>query len=67
MLWFWFVIGLIMAVAGWFLLAYDDEICIKEYYFDSETLGMGMCFIGGILAVLMLFGNGIMWLGSTGV
>lgn len=66
MLWFWFVIGLIMAVAGILLIAYDDDICIKELYFDSETLGWGLAGVGGILAALMLFGNGIMWLISTG-
>ena len=66
MLWFWFVIGLIMAVIGVILYSYGDYIRIKKYSFDSEPMGIGICVIGGALAALMLFGNGIMCLVGTG-
>lgn len=65
-MWFWFALGLILAIAGTFTMAYDDYIKIKELSFDSEMLGVGLIAIGAILSGIMFIGLAITWLASLG-
>ena len=62
MLWFWFVVGLIIGTIGIFVLAYDGYLMIRGMEFDTEVLGWGLSIVGFVLAVLMMFGNGIVWM-----
>lgn len=66
MLWFWFVVGLIIGIIGIFTLAYDDYLIIRGLEFDSEVLGLGLSVVGFVLAVIMLLGNGIVWMNGLG-
>lgn len=61
MLWFWFIIGFALLVLGAFVMAYNDDVTIKGYEFDSEVLGACLMIIGGILTGVMLFALGINW------
>ena len=64
MCWFLFMVGLFLAILGSFIMASDYDIEIKEYSFDSDTLGACLLGIGSVLAVLMLVGIGIAWLNT---
>lgn len=63
-MWFWFVIGLILAIAGVIVMSSDADIEIGNVSFDACELGMGFAIIGGALAFFMLLGLGISGLAS---
>ena len=66
MLWFWFVVGLIIGVIGVFVMAYDGcNLAIGGMEFDTEILGQGMTIAGFVLAIIMLLGNGIVWMNGV--
>lgn len=66
MCWFLFVVGFIMAIGGVALAACYNDIEIKGYRFDNETIGWTITWIGVALAFLMLLANGIVWLSTLG-
>ena len=66
MLWFWFVVGFIIGVIGVFVMAYDVyDLTFRGMEFDTEILGQGMTIAGFALAIVMLLGNGIVWMNSV--
>mgnify|MGYP003302563746 CR=1 FL=1 len=62
MCWFLFVIGLVLAIAGAFAYSYKEYIIINNWEFDGEPLGACLLAIGGVLAAIMLFAEGISWM-----
>jgi hypothetical protein len=63
------MIGFAMTIIGIFMIAADGGGCyyitIKNVQFDCESLGWGLVVVGGILAALMILGNGICWIDAA--
>lgn len=56
------VVGFIFLIAGILIMASDWDIEIKNISFDSDILGQGLTITGGVLAFLMLFAKGVVWM-----
>lgn len=66
MTWVLLILGFICLFAGIFMLASCIDIHIKGISFNSEILGWGLTWTGGVLTFLMLFAKGVAWMYSLG-
>lgn len=49
-MWFWFMVGLALAVLGLLVRSSKEDIKIKMYTFDVKLLGAGLLSIGSVVA-----------------